>query len=152
MGTPSLFPFSTGVAIDNNVIPTPGASIKESSGLLGRCIGAAAAGSIANAVVLRCVTLADVEVGLDGTRHGRTLAELFSSVLQMEKKQEGVTTLMIAVQCDGDGDASLDSDEIEEVVKEIFDSVAAAIGTDGELSNYLAVQSTLVNQWKILPR
>mmetsp|Transcript_30382 Transcript_30382/g.55077 ORF Transcript_30382/g.55077 Transcript_30382/m.55077 type:complete len:509 (-) Transcript_30382:90-1616(-) len=139
-GTPSLFSSSTTVNFDNNVISAPGASLEESS----RAIGAAAAGSIAGAVVMTGVTLADVEVGLDGTRHGRTLAELFASVLRMDKKK-GVTTLMIAVQYDSDESGSLNSEEIEEVVEEIFDSVAAAVGSDDELSDYFSIQSTFVS-------
>lgn len=87
------------------------------------------------------MTLADVEVGLDGTRHGRTLAELFASVLRLGRKNK--TALMIAVQSDGSG--SLDTEEIEECIEEIFDSVAAAIGSDDELSDYFSVQSTLVS-------
>mmetsp|Transcript_33310 Transcript_33310/g.70074 ORF Transcript_33310/g.70074 Transcript_33310/m.70074 type:complete len:515 (+) Transcript_33310:33-1577(+) len=140
-GTPSPFPATSAtVNIENNVISAPGASLEEGS-LLGRGIGAAAAGSIAGAVVVTGVTLADVEVGLDGTRHGRTLAELFASVLRMGKKNK--TALMIAVQSDGGG--SLDTEEIEECIEEIFDSVAAAIGVDDELSDYFSVQSTLVS-------
>lgn len=144
-GTPStgLFSSSTAVSVDGNVISAPGASLEESSGLLARGIGAAAAGSIAGAVVLTGVTLADVEVGIDSTRHGRTLAELFASVLRLGKKEGGATTLIVAVQSEGDG--SLDSDEVEESIEEIFDSVASAIGSDDELGDYFTVQSTLVS-------
>eukprot|EP00580_Thalassiosira_gravida_P010398 CAMPEP_0201624710 /NCGR_PEP_ID=MMETSP0493-20130528/785_1 /ASSEMBLY_ACC=CAM_ASM_000838 /TAXON_ID=420259 /ORGANISM="Thalassiosira gravida, Strain GMp14c1" /LENGTH=514 /DNA_ID=CAMNT_0048094587 /DNA_START=35 /DNA_END=1579 /DNA_ORIENTATION=+ len=144
-GTPgNLFSSSTTVTVDNDIISAPGASLEESSGILGRGVAAAAAGSIAGAVVLTGVTLADVEVGLDGTRHGRTLAELFASVLRMEKK-EGVKTLMIAVQSDSADDVSLDTEDIKEVVEEIFDSVAAAVGVDDELSDYFSIQSTFVS-------
>jgi len=141
-GTPSLFPSSSTVNIEDNIISSPGASLEESTGLLARGIGAAAAGSIAGAVVLTGVTLADVEVGLDSTRHGRTLAELFASALRSEKK-EGVKALIIAVQSDSP-DGSLGADDIEEVLEDIFDSVAAAVGADGELGDYFSVQSTLV--------
>ena len=118
--------------------------MEESPGLLARGIGAAAAGSIAGAVVLTGVTLADVEVGLDGTRHGRTLAELFASVLRKEKK-EGVKTLVIAVQHDGEDGDSLNTEDIEEVVEEIFDSVAAAVGVDDKLSDFFTIQSAFVS-------
>ena len=37
------------------------------------------------------------------------------------------------------------TDEIEEVVEEIFDSVAAVVGVDDELSDYFSVQSTFVS-------
>ena len=150
-GTPSnLFPSTsattTTVTIENNVISAPGASLEESSGLLARGIGAAAAGSVAGAVILTGVTLADVEVGLDGTRHGRTMAELFTSVLRMGKRKEeggGPATLFIAVQ--STSATSLNADEIENGVKEIFDGVASAIGVDDELSDYFKVQSMLVS-------
>ena len=88
---------------------------------MARGIGAAAAGSIAGAVVLTGVTLADVEVGLDGTRHGRTLAELFASVLRLGKK-DSPTALVIAVQSNSGDGVSLDADEISEDIEEIFDS------------------------------
>ncbi len=160
-GTPSsLFPSSSSTAvvdIENNIIHSPGASLEEESsssspGLLARGIGAAAAGSIAGAVVLTGVTLADVEVGLDSTRHGRTLAEIFASVLRFDrKKKEGPVTLIIAVQSEGGGagDDVLDADAIEECVEEIFDSVAAAVGAvDADLGNYFSIQSKLVSDSK----
>ena len=140
-GTPSLFPSTNSVNVENNIISAPGASLEESPGLLARGIGAAAAGSIAGAVVMTGVTLADVEGGLDGTRHGRTLAELFASVLRMGKKKSP-TTLLIAVQSTTGG--KLNSEEIEECVEEIFDSVAEMIGVDDEIGEYFSVQSTLV--------
>ncbi|KAL3758312.1 hypothetical protein ACHAWU_004277 [Discostella pseudostelligera] len=152
-GTPSnLFPSTSTVDIENNIIRSPGASLEEesssSSGLLARGIGAAAAGSIAGAVVLTGVTVADVEVGLDCTRHGRTLAELFASVLRMDKKKtgsKGPVTLIIAVQSEGGG-GDLDTEAIGECVEEIFDSVAAAVGVvDAELGSYFSIQSKLVS-------
>lgn len=144
-GTPGPFSSSSAVTVENNVISAPGASLEESSGLLARGIGAAAAGSVAGAVVLTGVTLADVEVGLDGTRHGRTLAELFASALRMEKK-EAATALVIAVQSDGaDDGGGLDAEEIEEVVEEIFDSVAAAVGVEDDLGDYFSIRSVLVS-------
>jgi hypothetical protein len=93
------------------------------------------------------VTLADVEAGLEGTRHGRTLAELFAAVLRKGKKEEGgPTSLVIAVQSSSSSDSGdLDSDEIEECIEEIFDGVAAAIGVDEELGDYFSVTSTLVS-------
>ena len=142
-GTPSLFPSSNTVTIDNNIISAPGASLEKSPGLLARGIGAATAGSIAGAVVMTGVTLADVEVGLDGTRHGRTLAELFASALRMGKQKGGAKTLIIAVQSSAGG--SLDNEEIQECLEEIFDSVAAGIGVDADLDEYFKVQSTLVS-------
>ena len=39
----------------------------------------AAARSIAGAVILTRVTIADIKARLDGTRHSRTLAELFAA-------------------------------------------------------------------------
>lgn len=118
--------------------------MEESAGLLARGIGAAAAGSIAGAVILTGVTLADVEVGLDSTRHGRTLAEMFASALRMDKK-DGVSKLIIAIQSDKTDDGSLDAEEIEEVVEEIFDGVAAALGVDDELSHRFSIESILVS-------
>ena len=146
-GTPSLFPSTSTVTIEDNILSAPGASLEESPGLLARGIGAAAAGSIASAVVLTGVTLADVEVGLDSTRHGRTLAELFASVLRMAKKgkKDGPTPLLIAVQSNSDG-GSLDSGEIDECIQEIFDSVSEMVGVDdATLGEYFSIQSILVS-------
>jgi len=115
---------------------------------LARGIGAAAAGSIAGAVVLTGVTLADVEAGLEGTRHERTLAELFAAVLRTGKKKEGgePATLLIAVQSSSSIDSDdLNSEEIEECIEEIFDGIAAAFGVDEEFDDYFAVQSILVS-------
>ena len=162
-GTPSsLFPVTSTVEIENNIIRSPGASLEEEyssssspRGVLARGIGAAAAGSIAGAVVLTGVTLADVEVGLDCTRHGRTLAELFASVLRMDKSSsrtnKGPVSLIIAVQSEGGGGGAagengLDADAMGECIEEIFDSVAAAVGVvDAELGNYFSIQSKLVS-------
>eukprot|EP00584_Thalassiosira_punctigera_P002722 CAMPEP_0172528690 /NCGR_PEP_ID=MMETSP1067-20121228/2999_1 /TAXON_ID=265564 ORGANISM="Thalassiosira punctigera, Strain Tpunct2005C2" /NCGR_SAMPLE_ID=MMETSP1067 /ASSEMBLY_ACC=CAM_ASM_000444 /LENGTH=517 /DNA_ID=CAMNT_0013312647 /DNA_START=14 /DNA_END=1567 /DNA_ORIENTATION=- len=144
-GTPGPFSSSSAtVSVDGDVISAPGASLEESSGPLARGTGSAAAASVAGAVVLTGVTLADVELGLDGTRHGRTLAEMFASALRTEKK-EGVTTLIVAVQSDGAEGGSLDAEEIEEVVEEIFDGVAAAVGADDELGDRFSVRSMLVS-------
>lgn len=139
-GTPNLFTNSNTVSIDENIISAPGANLEE-SGLLGSGIGAAAAASVAGSVILTGVTIADVEAGLDGTRHGRTLAELFSSVLRLGKRSKP-TSLIIAVQTDKE--ASLDSSEVEGCVQEIFDSVAAAIGSLDELDDYFDITSTTV--------
>ena len=139
-GTPNLFTNSNTVSIDENVISAPGANLEE-SGVLGSGIGAAAAASVAGSVILTGVTIADVEAGLDGTRHGRTLAELFSSVLRLGKRSKP-TSLTIAVQTDKE--TPLDSSEIEGCVQEIFDSVAAAIGSDDELGDYFDITSTTV--------
>lgn len=68
---------------DGSVIRAPGASLEDSGSALARGMGAAAAASIASAVVMTGVTMADVEAGLDGTRHGRTLAELFAARVVM---------------------------------------------------------------------
>lgn len=148
-GTPSLFSSSSTtntVNIENNIINAPGASLEESSGLLSRGIGAAAAGSIAGAVVLTGVTLADVEAGLEGTRHERTLAELFAAVLRTGTKREGPATLLIAVQSSSSNDSGdLNSEEIDECIEEIFDGIAAAFGVDEEFGDYFVVQSILVS-------
>ena len=82
-------------------------------------IGTAAAESIDGAVVMTGVTLADVKMGLDGTRHGWALAELFASVLRRDK-EKGVTLLMIAVHYKNDDSCSLNAEEIEDVVEEIL--------------------------------
>ena len=60
-------------------------------------------------------------------------------------KKKGATSLMIAVHYKSDDSGSLNAEEIEDVVEEIFDSVAAAVGVDDELSNYFSVQSTFVS-------
>ncbi|KAL9188711.1 hypothetical protein ACHAXT_007089 [Thalassiosira profunda] len=139
--TPSPFPASSAVTADDGVISAPGASLEESPGPLARGIGAAAAGSVAGAVVLAGVTQADVEVGLDMTRHGRTLAELFAAALRTGKK-DGPTSLVIAVQSEGEG--GVDAAEVEEQIDEVFDGVAAMFGVEDELGDHFAVTSTLV--------
>jgi len=155
-GTPSLlFPSTSTVNVDEDggVIRAPGASLEDSGSALARGVGAAAAGSVAGAVVLTGVTIADVEAGLDGTRHGRTLAELFASVLKTEYgkgNNNGGTTpvaLTIAVQSEGSNDV-LDSDDIKGCIEEIFAGVAAAAGVDGTLGDHFAVRSILVSTAK----
>jgi len=151
-GTPSLlFPSTSTVNVDEDggVIRAPGASLEDSGSALARGVGAAAAGSVAGAVVLTGVTIADVEAGLDGTRHGRTLAELFASVLKTEYgkgNNNGGTTpvaLTIAVQSEGSNDV-LDSDDIKGCIEEIFAGVAAAAGVDDTLGDH-SVRSILVS-------
>jgi hypothetical protein len=136
---------------DGSVIRAPGASLEDSGSALARGIGAAAAASIAGAVVMTGVTMADVEAGLDGTRHGRTLAELFAARIMMRSQQEGVgrgkespVALTIAVQSGEDGDV-LDDEEILRCVREIFDGVAAAAGVDDALGDHFAVTSILAS-------
>ena len=126
-------------------------------------MGAAAAASIASAIVMTGVTMADVEAGLDGTRHGRTLAELFAarvtttmtgSTRSLEVDGDGrgekkgavapVVALTIAVQS-GEDDDVLDADEILRCVGEIFDGVAAAAGVDDALGDHFAVTSILAS-------
>ena len=87
------------MSIENNVLSAPGTYHEELSEPLTRSTGAAAAGSVAGAVVLTGVTLMDVEVGLDGTRHDQTLAKIFvSALLRADASCDGVATLTIAVQ------------------------------------------------------
>jgi hypothetical protein len=150
--TGSFFPSVSTVVVDNNdsIIKAPGASLEESTGLA-RGIGAAAAGTLADAIVLGGVTMGDLETGLAGTRHGRTLAELFSSVLATKKSGSGVTTLIVAVEAaSGDDTASssssFDADSIKENIEEIFDGVAALVLgiNDEELDGYFKVEVALV--------
>ena len=143
---------------DGSVIRAPGASLEDSGSALARGMGAAAAASIASAVVMTGVTMADVEAGLDGTRHGRTLAELFAARVVMstmtgstrsEEADGGgggapVVALTIAVQS-GEDDDVLDADEILRCVGEIFDGVAAAAGVDDALGDHFAVASILAS-------
>ncbi len=87
--------------------------------------------------------MGDVEGGLAGTRHGRTLAELFSSVLKSKKSgSETASTLIVAVE----GDSSLDAESIKETIEEIFDGVAALVlgPNEEELDGYFKVDVTLV--------
>ena len=143
--TGSLFPDTNDVSVDSTdtgvVIKAPGASLEETSGLA-RGNGAAAAGSIAGAVILGGVTLADVEVGLASTRHGRTLAELFASVIRSGVKGSGAV-LIVAVQSDAE-DGDIDSIAIKNDVDEIFESVAAGAGVEDTLSDYFKVDAMLV--------
>jgi hypothetical protein len=84
-------------------------------------------------VVLTGVTLADMQVGMEGTWHRRTLAELFASALRANAPRYGVAALTIAVQCaDRDRDG-VDAANITEVVEEIFNAAAAAAGVEGEV-------------------
>jgi len=146
--TGSLFPPVTTVSVDGSILTAPGASLEESTGLA-RGIGAAAAGTLADAIVLGGVTMGDIETGLAGTRHGRTLAELFSSVLK-SKKSGTASTLIVAVE-EASGDASsssssLDTDSIKENIEEIFDGVAALVlgVNDEKLNQFFKVEVTLV--------
>ena len=96
------------------------------------------------------MTLADVEAGLEGTRHERTLAELFAAVLlRTGTKREGLlpaTTLLIAVQSSSSTDSGdVNSEEIDECIEEIFDGIAAAFGVDEDFGDYFEVQSILVS-------
>jgi len=147
---------------DGSVVRAPGASLEDSGSALARGMGAAAAASIAGAVVMTGVTMADVEAGLDGTRHGRTLAELFAARVATaatttttttttgSTRSEGggvgrpVVALTIAVQSGEDGDV-LDADEILRCVGEIFDGVAAAAGVDDPLGDHFAVTPILAS-------
>jgi hypothetical protein len=110
-------------------------------------VGAMAAASIEGAAVMTGVTMADVEAGLDGTRLGRTLAELFAARVMMRSQPEGVgrgkgspVALMIAVQSGEDGNV-LDAKEILRCVREIFDGVAAAVGVNDALGNHFVMTS-----------
>ncbi|KAL7497193.1 hypothetical protein ACHAWT_005240 [Skeletonema menzelii] len=142
--TGSLFPPTATVVVDGSILKAPGASLEESTGLA-RGIGAAAAGTLADAVVLGGVTMGDIESGLAGTRHGRTLAELFSSVLQ-SKKSGTASTLIIAVEETSGASSSVDADSIQESIEEIFDGVAALVlGVNDEaLGGYFNVEVTVV--------
>jgi hypothetical protein len=93
--------------------------ILDNSGLALTCgISAAAAASIAGAVVMMVVMTVDIEAGLDGTRHGRTLTELFATHIMMRSQPEGIgrgkglpVALTIMVQSREDGDV-LDAKEM----------------------------------------
>ena len=163
------------VDADGSIIRAPGASLEDSGSSLARGVGAAAASYVAGSVVMTGVTVADVEAGLDGTRHGRTLAELFAASVLLRSSSssssssssggdgEGVRTtpiaLTIAVQSSAPSPSSsssgvggwkededvLDADELRRCVEEIFDSVAAASGVDDALGDHFDVSSTLVS-------
>ena len=146
---------------DGLIIRAPGASLEDRGSSLARGVGAAAASCVSGAVILTGVTLADVEVGLDGTRHGRTLAEIFGASVLLGGGSGssssssssggggggGPVALTIAVQSSGDGedDDSLDEVELIRCVEEIFDGVAAAAGVDDALIEHFDVRATLIS-------
>jgi hypothetical protein len=110
-------------------------------------VGAAAAASIKGVAVMTGMTMADVEAGLDGTRLGWTLAELFAARVMMRSQPEGVgrgkgspVALMIAVQSGEDGNV-LDAKEILWCIREIFDRVAAVVGVNDALGNHFVMTS-----------
>lgn len=142
----SVFPDANDVSVEDYgseiLITAPGASLEGVSSGLARGTGAAAAGSLAGAVILSGVTLADAEVGLANTRHGRTLAELFASRLR-SGKQGGSALLIVAVQSDGSAD-EVDSEEIQKDIANIFDAVAAAAGVGGSLAELFDVDVVAV--------
>lgn len=125
------------------VITSPGASL-ESSSLVSRGVGAAAAGSVASSVVLSGVTLADAERGLGSTRHGRTLSELFAAVIRAGRGRPA-GKLLVAVQAPAGTDgAVLEELQLERHVEEIFQSVAAAACVGDSLGDYFAVEAAVV--------
>ena len=121
------------------LITSPGASL-ESSSLVSRGVGAATAGSLANSVVLAGVTAADAEMGLSCTRHGRTLGELFASVIRLGKEKK---SLIVAVNR-GEGGLNVNVQDIKAEVEEIFESVAAAACVDKSLGDYFNVEVVVV--------
>lgn len=128
---------------DSVVLTSPGASLEPSS-LLTRGAGAAAAGSVANSVVLSGVTLADVERGLGSTRHGRTLNELFAAVIRMDQ-QRPAGRLVVAVQApEGTEAAVVDDEQLKRDVEQIFQSVAAAAWVDDSLEDYFVLEVVVV--------
>ena len=135
------------MVVDGSILKAPGASLEESTGLA-RGIGAAAAGTLADAIVLGGVTLGDVESGLARTRHGRTLAELFSSVLK-SKKGGVASTLIVPVEADAASASTvLDGESVKDEIEEIFHAVSALVSgsnDDEELSAYFNVEVQLVN-------
>lgn len=156
-GTASPFDQTDGVVCSNEVflssaadgvlITSPGASL-ESSSLVSRGAGAAAAGSMATSLIIAGVTASDVEVGLPSTRHGRTLSELFAVAIRLGK-QSGARSLLVAVQApaeqSGDDVFAPNKMEVKADVEEIFNAVAAAACVDDSLADHFKVEVTLVN-------
>lgn len=113
------------------LISAPGATL-ETQSALSRGIGAAVAGSVASSVILSGVTPADVDAGLDSTRHGRTLSELFSSVVRVGK---GVRQLIVVVQ----SEETVDEDRIKRDINMIFHSVKDVCVLEETLGSYFEV-------------
>lgn len=87
---------------------------------------------MASSVILSGVTPADVDAGLESTRHGRTLSELFSSVVRVGG---GVRQLIVVVQ----SEETVDEDRIKSDINTIFNSVKDVCLVEEELGRYFEV-------------
>jgi len=117
---------------DNNVlvISSPGATLTGNSAL-SKGNGAAAAALVSGSIVVTGITQSDLEYGLDDTRHGHTLTQLFSSRLSLPLASDAAPQkLIITIPSSDEGL----TESILEDVEAIFDSAAAGIDAQEDAS------------------
>ena len=108
------------------LITSPGATSTGASAL-SKGNGAAAAGLISGCIVLSDITTSDLENGLDDTRHGKTLLQLFST--RLESTDDKTTKLILAIP-----PSSCTEESIQQNIQAIFDSAVAGMEQDDSTS------------------
>eukprot|EP00560_Eucampia_antarctica_P005957 CAMPEP_0197824178 /NCGR_PEP_ID=MMETSP1437-20131217/1482_1 /TAXON_ID=49252 ORGANISM="Eucampia antarctica, Strain CCMP1452" /NCGR_SAMPLE_ID=MMETSP1437 /ASSEMBLY_ACC=CAM_ASM_001096 /LENGTH=540 /DNA_ID=CAMNT_0043423719 /DNA_START=160 /DNA_END=1779 /DNA_ORIENTATION=- len=119
------------------VVSSPGATLTGNSSL-SKGNGAAAAALVSGSIVVTGITQSDLEYGLDDTRHGHTLTQLFSSRLQKRQQQQQQQLsenleqqkLFITIPSSDDDDDDDMKSTIRDDLEAIFDSAAAGVDTE----------------------
>ena len=127
--TNSPLELTTLIGSNNNnnslLITSPGATSTGGSAL-SKGNGAAAAGLLSGCIVISDITTSDLENGLDDTRHGKTLLQLFSTRLESTDTQTSTPTkLILAIP-----PSSCTEESIQQNVEAIFDSAVAGMEQD----------------------
>jgi hypothetical protein len=89
-------------------------------------------------VIVAGVTASDVEMGLERSRHGRTLSELFAAAIP--RKDQVKRVWVIAVQ----GSGRVDEERVGEAVERIFRSVAHAQRVDHDFHSHFSLRVVMV--------
>lgn len=115
-----------------SIISSPGATLSGTTSL-SKGHGAAAASSVAGSVILNGITESDLENGLQDSRHGQTLTNIFRAKIEnIAAAEDGVevkaTKLFLVLP-----DVELDEETIKADVRTIFDTalVESNVGAVG---------------------
>lgn len=142
-GTPSFFDSSDGgvtLMSTNNgitVLSSPGATLSGISSLA-RGNGAAAASIVSGSLILSGVTESDLEYGLDDTRHGHTLSQIFKASIEDSADDESIQPKSLFLVAPAG--AEIDEDEVKADLLAIFETVKAEVGGQSTFDDLFALQ------------
>ena len=136
----TIFPYNNNLV---SMIQSPGATLSGTTSL-SKGHGAAAASRVANSIIFTGITESDLEYGLQDSRHGQTLTNIFRSKIETlgggdkeeedNDDEESINETKLFLVLPNVDDEDLNEDMIKNDIQAIFDTVMAENNVGNDVS------------------